>query len=180
MRGVNGGERPTNGDDLESLLSARRSANREVIDVDEESADFLIFSLGGERFAFKGRDIREILPPTKVFPVPGCPRSLEGVVNVRGDIESVIEFDAMLGIGQRERDPSRAILIGEAGGVRSGIRVDKVIDVVSVPLSSIQAPHSAVPERLGPVATGIIPYLDGAATVLDLAKIFHDYAAGLG
>ena len=77
---------------LEHILS-QRLGHQEIIDVDEPVIKLVIFSLGEQHFAFLGEAIKEVLPGTEtVFFVPGMPASVEGVINVRGDIESVIQL----------------------------------------------------------------------------------------
>ena len=75
---------------LEQVLTQRRESNRGVVNVDESTTKLVIFELQGDWFAFHGEKIKEILSQVDVFFVPGCPPSLAGVMNVRGDIESVI------------------------------------------------------------------------------------------
>ena len=75
---------------LDQALTQRLDAQKEIVNIDEPLVKLVIFALGDDQFAFLGEGIHEILTKVDVFFVPGCPPSLEGVINVRGDIESVI------------------------------------------------------------------------------------------
>ena len=77
---------------LDQILRQRHGARQEVVNVDERMVKLVIFALGPHWFAFHGTHIREILAQAVVHFVPGCPPSLEGVINVRGDIATVIRL----------------------------------------------------------------------------------------
>ena len=96
-----------------------------MVNVDEEVTKLVVFTLGGDWFAFHGDKVREILTDNTVFFLPGCPASLEGVINVRGDIESVVLLRTVFGYSAAV-DASSRILLGHGKSMRSGIRVDSV------------------------------------------------------
>ncbi len=165
---------------LDQVLSQRREANREVVNVDEPMAKLVVFELQGDWFAFHGEKIREILSQVNVFFVPGCPPSLEGVINVRGDIESVISLHEVLQLPASADISSSSYLLGRGAGMSSGIRVDTVVDVVDVLLSNIHKPPTTLPEHLRVIVSGILRFKEKTVTVLDLDRIFADYSHGLG
>ena len=168
---------------LDQVLTLRREANQDVVNVDEPVVKLVFFELSGQRFAFHGNRIREILADTEVFFVPGCPASLEGVINVRGDIESVIRPHDMLHLadhGRTESDAASSILLGQGGGIHSGIRVDRVIDVVDVLQSDILPPPASLPDHMRALVLGVLHLDDQAVALLDLDRMFADYVRGLG
>lgn len=169
-----------NQNNLDKMLSLRRELSSEIINVDEESIKLVVFELAGDWLAFPGENISEILPKVEVFFVPGCPATLEGVINVRGDIESVITLSELLGKPATEATSSSSILRGHGGGMRSGIRVDRVIDVLDVVQSAIQPPHANLPEHMRHIVTGLMKHQGKPVAILDLHRIFENYRSGLG
>jgi purine-binding chemotaxis protein CheW len=165
---------------LDKILSLRREASAEIVNVDEPTVKLVIFELGGEWFAFPGEAIREILPQVDIFFVPGCPSSLEGVINVRGDIESVIRLAELLGKPATETSVTSSILRGQGGGMHSGIRVDRVVDVLDVVQSAIQPAPTTLPEHMRRIVSGLMQHQDMPVAILDLDRIFEDYHRGLG
>lgn len=163
---------------LAKVLNLRRSA--QIVNVDEPMVKLVIFELGGECFAFPGEAITEIMPATDVYFVPGCPPSLEGVINVRGDIESVIRLAELLGKPALAPASTSLILRGQGGGMHSGIRVDRVVDVLDVVQSAIQDPPATLPEHLRRIVSGITRHQDTPVVILDLNRLFEDYQHGLG
>ena len=165
---------------LDELLAIRREVSGRTVDVDEKTVQLVIFTLQGEWLAFHGDKIREILPYGRVFFVPGCPDSLEGVINVRGDIISVIRLEMLLGHPGTAPSQHASILLGQGGGMQSGIRVDEVLDVREVPESAILAPPGTLPDHLRPLVLGIVTIRTRPVLVLDLGRLFEDYQRGLG
>jgi purine-binding chemotaxis protein CheW len=165
---------------LDQVLSQRREVNKDIINVDEPAVKLVIFALGDDWFAFPGERIREILAQADIFFVPGCPPSLEGVINVRGDIESVIRPHELLHLPDAGVGRASAILLGHGGGMSSGIRVDRVVDVVDVPQSSIRPPPTTLPEHMRVLVLGVLRFQEQPVAVLDLDKMLADYARGLG
>lgn len=165
---------------LDQVLEARRGETRDIVNVDEPQVKLVVLTLGGDWFAFHGDKVREVLPDSPVFHLPGCPASLEGVINVRGDIETVIDLRAVLGYPPAATAAQSRILLCQGGGMKSGVRVDAVEEVMDVPQSIVQAPPHTIPEHRRHVVLGIVAFAGHLVTLLDLDRIFADYRAGLG
>ncbi|MFA6921536.1 MAG: chemotaxis protein CheW [Gallionella sp.] len=164
---------------LDQVLARRHEAHQNIIDVDEPTTKLVIFALGNKWFAFHGERIREILAHADVFFVPGCPSSLEGVINVRGDIASVIRLHELLHLPESDA-ASSSILLGYGGGISSGIRVDRIVDVIDVPQNSIQPPPATLPDHMRALVLGVLRFQEQPVSLLDLDQMFADYARGLG
>ncbi len=165
---------------LDLILAKRQTARKEIVNVDEPTIKLVIFALGSDWFAFHGERIREILSKSTIFFVPGCPSSLEGVINVRGDIETVIRLNELLQIPLPENNTNSAILLGTSAAMNSGIRVDHVVDVVDIPQGFIQPPPVNLPDQLRPFVSGLLRFKEQPVSVLDLEQIFSHYVKGLG
>ena len=163
---------------LAEILARPRLPDGEAGDVDEPQVKLVVFTLAEQRFAFHGEAIREVLADSEVYFLPGCPPSMEGVVNVRGDIESVIRLRAVLGLPEGETSSSSRILLAKAGTMRSGLRVDRVEDVLDVAQSDVQAPPHTLPERWRTRVQGIVMYRGHAVHLLDASTILAEYCAG--
>jgi len=148
----------------------RRNTAKETLDVQEEHVKVVIFISGRSRYAFYGRDIKEILPPCPISWVPGLPDYLPGLINVRGDIESVIDIRHFLG---EKKTESVNYLIAMAGreDFRSGVRIDTVEDVVDIPVSSIKPPLSTLGGVAHDLVIGEIEYSGKTVTLLDIGKL---------
>ena len=166
-------------DTLAEILERRRHADHGIVEVEAPTVKLVVFAIGDALFAFPGANVTEILPLSTVYFVPGCPPSLEGVINVRGDITSVIRLGDLLGVEHTPAARRTAILLGQGAAMGSGLRVDQVLDVLDVLEENIQPPPGALPERLQNWTTGVFAYQGRSVLLLDLERLFQDYRAGL-
>ena len=164
---------------LDQVLTKHHKDNA-IVDVDEPTVTRVVFALGNDWFAFHGNHIREILAQVDVFFVPGCPPSIEGVINVRGDIESVIRPRELLGLPDSGAYTCSSVLLGRGGGVSSGVRVARVIDVIDAPQSSVQPPPATLPERMRLLALGVVHFQEHLVIVLNIDTMFAEFSRGLG
>lgn len=148
----------------------RRARSKEVVDVEEERVKVVIFICGLNLFAFYGRDIREILPSCDISWVPGLPDYLPGLINVRGDIESVIDLRHFLG---EEKDDHGKCLIAIAvrGDFHSGVMIDSIEEVVDIPLSTILPPLATLNGAARDLVIGEIEYGSETISLLDVGKL---------
>ncbi len=151
----------------------RRINGDRTVKIEEEDAKLVLFLLCGDYYAFYGKNIKEILPQKKIFYVPGAPDFITGVVNVRGDIESVININKFLGLPDPTVTQKSRILIAVNGDMRSGILVDSVEDVIDVPLSSIKQPLSTLEDSKKDFVAGELFYKNRNVTVLNLERVFE-------
>lgn len=156
----------------EMILSEikRRHSAKEVVDIEEERVKVVIFACGGSRYAFYGSDIKEILSSCEISWVPGLPEYLPGLINVRGDIESVVDIRIFLGEGRA--DPAKSqIALAVRDDFHSGVMIDSIEDVVDIPISAIESPLSTLGGAARDLVSGEIRYGGETVTLLDIAKL---------
>ena len=163
-------------DNLVDALKTRRESSR-VIDVDERKVKVVIFFLSSSLYAFYGEEVREILPYCNIFYVPGALENMLGVINVRGDIESVINIHRVLGLPDSEKSSKSRILISQAAGIRSGILVDSIEDVLDIPVNSIRPPLSTTDISLKDFISGEMLYGNRNISILQAGAIFRKTCA---
>jgi purine-binding chemotaxis protein CheW len=161
---------------LDLILEQRRQSGGQVVEVELPRIKLVIFLIGETRFAFPAHDLVEILPLTTIHFVPGCPPTLEGVINVRGEVASVIRLGQLLGLEHAPMSRRSAILLGQCRLdqgelIRSGLRVDRVIDVLDITEDSIQTRPDSLPEPLRSLATGLFRHEDQGVILLDLTQV---------
>jgi purine-binding chemotaxis protein CheW len=150
----------------------RRETREKIVDVEEETIKMVIFALLEGTYAFNGREVKEILPLLPVYYVPGSPEFIPGVINIRGDIESVININRFLGLPDSVPSPKSRIAIVDMGGVRSGVIVDAVEDVIDIPASFVKPPLLTLNKTVREYVAGELMYQDRNVTILDMGKIF--------
>jgi purine-binding chemotaxis protein CheW len=89
-----------------------------------QKEQWLCFQLGAETYAQQVRQVREILDYTSPVPVPGAESYVEGVLNIRGEIVTIVSGHQML--GQQESQASVHIIVLETGNGLIGMSVGEV------------------------------------------------------
>lgn len=135
----------------------------------------VVLLLDSVYYAFYGEWIRAILLVSPITFVPGMPDYVLGVTNIRGEIESVVELRSILGLPSRPIAKRDRILLGEINGIRSGIVVDSVEDVLEAPKDKIVTPISDFPLEQREYMIGETSYNHKVLPILDLGKIFDTF-----
>ncbi len=149
---------------------AEEARNPEIPD---ETVELVIFTIAHRYFAIKGRDVREILPFSPITEVPGSPRTIRGIINVRGDIESVINLHTLLEMDEVPVSPATRIILGRSGELLSGIQVEHVADVISIKKAVIKPVISTLPLAISNYAHGGEELYKGHyVIVLSVDKLF--------
>ncbi len=64
--------------------------------------------------------------------------------------------------------------------MHSGLRIDRLLDVVDIPASQIQPPPESLPEHLHQYVTGLLQFKQHAIAVLDLDSVFSAWQGESG
>ena len=104
----------------------------------EETKPFVIFRLGDEEFGVDVMNIKEIARITSITRVPRSADFIEGVINLRGSLVTVINLRKTFGFEPKEIDADSRIIIAELEGKSVGMLVDAATEVLRIPLSNIK------------------------------------------
>ncbi len=126
------------------LLAQTRKPEQEV---EEENLQLLTFTIGGEEYGLSIMDIKEIVRPRETTEVPKTPDYVMGIISLRGIIIPVFDVRMRLGLAEGEDNPKARIIIVSVADNFYGLFVDSVVQVINIPISSIEPP----PEIIGGV-----------------------------
>jgi purine-binding chemotaxis protein CheW len=129
------------------------------------------FVLGPEHYGIESCHIRDIHPLSEFTPLPCTPPFVLGLVNVRGQILSVIDIKKFFDLPEKGLSDLNKIIIIHAHHMELGILADAILGVRSLALEELQPAL--------PTLTGIrAEYLKGITkqplVVLDVEKILSD------
>lgn len=148
----------------------RRQQTKGIADVEEERVKVVVFTSGGHRYGFFGAKVQEILPPREISWVPSLPPFLPGLINLRGDIESVVDIRMILDLGPC--DPSRCLIaMVVEGECRFGVLIDSLEDVTDVPVRGLNPPLANLNLAIRDLVAGELHMGPGVVTLLDVGKI---------
>lgn len=156
------------------LLRARAKALAQERRRDGAAADSLEiveFLLAHERYGIESGAVREIYPLRDFTPLPGTPPFVLGVVNVRGEILSVLDLKKFFDLPEKGLTDLNKVLVVETPEMKVGILADKVLGVRPIAATEIQAGL--------PTLTGIrADYLKGITNdrivILDAEAVLGD------
>jgi len=162
-------------------LATRRRREKEVVNVEVEQTLIVVFCLhrqpptdGSEGFyGLPAAAVESIVHPEQITFVPGTPPWILGVINVRGEIESVLDLKAVLGLGRSEITPETRLLIAQDGDLRSGLLVDQVVDIAPFAPDAIGPAPTPLEGGRGVYIAGETTYADETLLILDLSQVFH-------
>jgi purine-binding chemotaxis protein CheW len=150
---------------------------------DDDAAQLLLALVGGERFAMEAKLCRTIIKAGKVTRVPRMPSYVLGVINLRGEIISVVDLAQVVRAEKESsRDQKSRLIVVESKGVRVSFLVDRILGIEFISGSRIQDPQSVVSVLKSEYVRGHIqPLMDeGWTTYLALEKIIHGQDLAFG
>lgn len=132
------------------------------------------FRLDNEIYGINVMQVQEVLRVTEIAPVPGAPHYVLGIINLRGNVVTVIDTRERLGLDAKEVDESTRIVIIEADKMVVGILVDAVAEVVDLRSSEIESAPSVGNDESSKYIQGVASR-DGELLILvDLNKLLND------
>jgi len=134
------------------------------------AVDILEFDLGGESYAMDIQIAREIVEMLPITPIPRAPGHVTGLLNLRGEITTIINIHHLLGIkpSKTREEQNIMVLIPEAfDNMSVGIIVDEVHSVLSVDEKNIDTDVRGVNSELTDFVHGIIKLSLHDATKID-------------
>lgn len=132
------------------------------------------FRLQDEIYGINVMRVQEVLRVTEIAPVPGAPHYVLGIINLRGNVVTVIDTRERLGLDAKDMDESTRIVIIEADKLVVGILVDAVAEVVDLRTSEIESAPSVGNDESSKYIQGVVSR-DGELLILvDLNKLLND------
>jgi purine-binding chemotaxis protein CheW len=114
---------------------ARESAKTETTD---ERLEVLEFSLADEKYGIESSYVREVFSLKELTALPCTPSFVLGLVNVRGQILSVIDIKKFFDLSDRDRTGRNEVIVVHTDRLELGILADAVLGVSLIPLTDLQ------------------------------------------
>jgi len=138
-------------------------------DEEIEEDQYVIFSIKSQEFGFQAMRVKEISSIFEIAEVPNAPPFIEGIMNLRGSLVSVINFRKKLGFETKDIDEEMRIIVVEKDNFPIGIIADSVEEVIKIPDINIrQLPESVSISRTKEYITGIGMFDKRLIFLLDL------------
>ena len=152
------------------------SMDRATADLDQ----FITFAIGDDQYGVDIMAVREIKGWSQICALPRQPDYMRGVLNLRGVMVPIVDLRCRFGQGMTEATPLHIVMVVQIDGRPVGLLADRVLDIVNVEPSKIQAvPRVAEVTRID-FLSGLVTVESGMIALIDLSRLLamavHDGA----
>ena len=140
----------------------------------DEVLQWVTFQREEETYGINVMQVREVLRYTEIAPVPGAPDYVLGIINLRGNVVTVIDTRSRFGLMEGEVTDNTRIIVIESERQVIGILVDSVAEVVYLRSSEIDTTPSVGTDESAKFIQGV-SNRDGKLLILvDLNKLLSE------
>jgi purine-binding chemotaxis protein CheW len=154
--------------ELERLRQRTLDYAQPVTELDsllDQQETMLVFELGGEKYGVDVMMIRAVRTIQQVTRVPGAPAFYPGVINVRGQIITVLDLRSFFDVPTRAEVLPEEVIIVQGNQLRLGLLAERVLDIQNMPQAAIQ-PVESLPYSQGMTAERVI--------LLNMSQLLND------
>jgi len=127
----------------------------------------VIFKLNNEQFAVETVKVQSINDAMEITKVPKAPQHIKGLINLRGNVISLLDINLLLDVPKQEEKQSNIIIL-EMEDELVGITVDQVDEVLDVEEEIVEKISD---DRKKAYIEGIINFKDRIVTLIDIDKL---------
>ena len=131
----------------------------------------VIFELGAEYFGIDISMVEGINKMLEITKIPQAPAYMEGITNLRGSVLPVIDLQKRFGMVLQERTNETRIVVANMDGVKIGMVVSAVSEVLTIEESVIEPPPPMVSNVNSEFIIGVAKIDKRLVIMLDLAKV---------
>jgi len=151
-----------------------------MVDSQEDTGQFqcVTFTLENEIYGINVMQVQEVLREIEVAPVPGAPHYVLGIINLRGNVVSVIDARTRFGLPTKESDDMTRIIVIEVQQQIIGILVDSVAEVVDIKRSEVDSAPNVGNSESSKYIDGVVSRGDMLLILVDLNKLLTESELG--
>ena len=148
--------------------------NNNAGNVDDQILQWVTYRLGDETYGINVMQVQEVLRYSEIAPVPGAPDYVLGIINLRGNVVTVIDTRARFGLPPEEVTDNTRVVIIESDEQVVGILVDSVAEVVYLKSSEIDSAPNVGTEESAKFIQGASNREGELLILVDLNKLLSD------
>jgi purine-binding chemotaxis protein CheW len=140
----------------------------------EKDIQIVGFQIGRETYGLPIAMVREIIRLPEITPVLNVHEYIEGVINLRGKIVTVIDLPKKLGADRQGRNAKNRIVVVEGDGRLIGLIVHSATEVLRIPPSKIEKPQDVFTETQLGYVSGVAKLNGRVVILVDLKTIVSE------
>ena len=137
----------------------------------ERPTRWVTFQLAGENYAVNVLNVHEVLKNAELTPVPGAPDSVIGIINLRGNVVTVMDGRQRFALPSIPMTDASRILILEVDQQILGLLVDSVAEVIELPAEEVVASPAVNSDDTSVHIQGVISRPSGLVILLNLDNL---------
>jgi purine-binding chemotaxis protein CheW len=131
------------------------------------------FRVGTETFGVPIKCVHEIVRVPAITSVPDSPEFVEGVINLRGKIVSVVDLRKRFGETQVDAHKKNRVIVVESEGKLVGLIVDAASEVMRIPNADIEPPPAVLQNSESSYVTGVGKLQNRLIILVDLQRVLR-------
>jgi len=155
-------------------VSADASLTDNKINSDDEVLQWVTFRLANETYGINVMQVQEVLRFSDIAPVPGAPSYVLGIINLRGNVVTVIDTCQRFGLPPIDITDNTRIVIIETNQQVIGILVDAVAEVVYLKRSEIETTPNVGNDESAKFIQGVTHRDNELLILVDLNKLLGE------
>jgi len=140
----------------------------------EQLTQLAVFHVGRYICALSIERVQEINKNLLLTPVHEAPAYVRGIINLRGNVVTVIDLRRKLGLEPIELGPTTRNVIVKSDREMVGLLVDAVDDIIDVPQATILPTPAHLAKELGESFEGVVPLNNELVAILELDHLLSD------
>lgn len=129
------------------------------------------FRVGRETFGVEIKLVHEIVRVPEITAVPDAPDYIEGVINLRGKIISIVDLRKRFGDVEIKAGKKNRIIVTEIEGKMVGLVVDSASEVLKIPPDQVEPAPNVFDDGELNYVTGVGKLQGRLIILIDLTKI---------
>jgi len=141
--------------------------------VDTTVSQWVTFRLGNETYGIDVLQVQEVLRVSEISPVPGALSFVLGIINLRGNVVTVLDARHRFGLEPKDPDDASRIIVADAFDKVIGLLVDSVSEVAYVSASDIESAPTVGTDDNAKFVAGVCNRDGDLLILVDLAKLLE-------
>lgn len=138
----------------------------------ENVKQFITFKVGGNEYGLDVLNIQEIVEMVAITPtVSGSSTAYEGIINLRGEIIPVIDLRKKFNAGNYDYTAETKIIILRINENKTGIIIDAVSGVESVPLKVLQSNPAVSSKEKSAYIKNVAKFGTKLLSIIDIEQV---------
>jgi purine-binding chemotaxis protein CheW len=140
----------------------------------EAMTQWVTYMLEGEKYGIDVMLVKEVLRNIEIAPVPGAPDYVLGIINLRGNVVTVIDTRTRFGLPQKEVDDNSRVIVIETEDQSVGILVDAIAEVADIPKSEIEVTPNVGNDDSSKYIMGVYSGKGSLIILIEIAKLLSE------